>query len=387
MSEIASSATLTPDVMGTWPNLRLIAFYLPQFYATPYNDEWWGKGFTEWTNVISGRPHFRGHYQPHLPADLGFYDLRLAEAREAQADLARGYGIFGFCYYHYWFRGRRVLERPLDGILTLGKPDFPFCLCWANHNWSRTWEGGDDEILIRQEYSHEDDRDHIRWLTHVLRDPRYIRIEGKPLLLVYWVEALPCPQKTAEIWRAEARKAGIGDLFLVSVESNHGTGPQDPARFGFDAALQFEPNKIHSSLSLFRRVARRIKVVFRRDAIRSYAQTYRHWLAQEPPSYRRFDSVFPMWDNSARRKSRGANIFVGSTPELYEQWLRAAAQRAEADTTGSKWVFLNAWNEWGEGCHLEPCQRWGRSFLEATGRVQAEYRTQLENCEVTGREP
>src|SRR5579871_1642275 len=162
------------------PAARVFAFYLPQFHPIPENDAWWGNGFTEWTNVARSKPLFRGHYQPQLPADLGFYDLRLSETRQAQADLAREHGIFGFCYYHYWFSGRRVLQRPFDEVLTSGQPDFPFCLCWANENWTRSWDGRSSEVLMEQRYSDEDDLAHIRALAPALRDPRYIRIDGKP---------------------------------------------------------------------------------------------------------------------------------------------------------------------------------------------------------------
>lgn len=199
--------------------VRAIAFYLPQYHPVPENDEWWGKGFTEWRNVSKARPLFPGHYQPHLPADLGFYDLRLPEVREAQAELARAHGISGFVYYHYWFNGRRILERPFNEVLQSGKPDFPFCLCWANENWTRIWDGGDKHILLEQKYSAQDDLAHIQSLIPAFRDERYIRVNGKPLFLVYRAELIPDPVRTAAIWREAAIKAGVGDLYLARVES------------------------------------------------------------------------------------------------------------------------------------------------------------------------
>ena len=220
---------------------RLIAFHLPQFYPTPYNDEWWGKGFTEWTNVTKARPRFRGHYQPHLPADLGFYDLRLPEARDAQAALAAEYGIYGFCYYHYWFNGKMLLERPVNEILKLGSPDFPFCLCWANENWTRVWDGRDKKVLMQQAYSPQDDLMHVRWLSEVFSDSRYIRVGGKPMFLVYRSAALPEPKRTTERWREEAVRLGIGDLHLCLVENNFGDPIVDPTAQGFDAAVEFQP--------------------------------------------------------------------------------------------------------------------------------------------------
>lgn len=216
-------------------HIRAIAFYLPQFHPVPENDEWWGKGFTEWTNVTKAKPAFRNHYQPHLPSDLGFYDLRLPEIREQQAELARQYGIHGFCYYHYWFNGRRILERPLNEVLSSGNPDFPFCVCWANENWTRVWDGGEKELLLKQEYSLEDDRAHIRSLIDTLSDERYIRIDNKPLFLVYRTGLLPNPKMTSDVWREEAQKAGLADLYLVRVES-HGDYT-DPADIGFDATF------------------------------------------------------------------------------------------------------------------------------------------------------
>ena len=195
-------------------DVRLIAFYLPQFHPIPENDRVWGKGFTEWTNVTKAKPLFRGHYQPHLPADLGFYDLRLPEARQAQAELAQEYGIYGFCYYHYWFNGKRLLQRPFDEVLQSGEPAFPFCLCWANEHWTRAWDGDLNGVTVEQRYSEEDDRNHIHWLLTAFRDRRYIRLNGRPLFLVYRAHDLPSPLRTTTLWREEAQKAGVGELYL-----------------------------------------------------------------------------------------------------------------------------------------------------------------------------
>jgi glycosyl transferase family WbsX len=334
--------------------LRTIAFYLPQYHPIPENDEWWGKGFTEWTNVARARPAFPGHYQPHLPADLGFYDLRLPEVRQAQADLAREYGVDGFCYYHYWFNGRRLLERPFNEVLTSGQPGFPFCLCWANENWSRRWDGCEQQLLMGQQYSEEDDRRHIRWLVNAFQDPRYIRFEGKPLFLVYRAHHIPDPVKTTAIWREEAARAGLGEIFLCSVES-FPEDRGDPACLGFDAAVEFQPDLCTIDWSLRRGM----------HGAYDYSLVAERMLQKPTVPYQRFPCVMPSWDNTARRKS-GASVYHGSTPELYERWLRATVQRAMYSTDGEVLVFINAWNEWAEGNHLEPCQRWGHGYLEAT---------------------
>ena len=370
---------------------RLIAFYLPQFYPTSYNDEWWGKGFTEWTNVVQGRPHFKDHYQPHLPADLGFYDLRLPEAREAQADLAREYGIHGFCYHHYWFNGRRILERPLDEVLASGRPTLPFCVSWANESWTRTWKGHGDKVLLQQSYSPEDDLRHILHLLPTLSDDRYIQVDGKPMLLVYRIELLPDPVATADIWRREAEKWGLSGLFLISIESNYVAGITNPGAAGFDATVRFQPDytvpapvrtpsplragavkavKAHMPWVYreTKRFTKRFKSQSVHDHIVDYAGLYRNWQNRSPRLERHFECVTPMWDNSARRY-RGATIVTGSTPELYGQWLREAVDRSVPGSDRQKTVFINAWNEWAEGCHLEPCRKWGCQYLEATRRV------------------
>lgn len=350
---------------------RLIAFYLPQYHPIPENDEWWGKGFTEWTNVAKAKPLFHGHYQPHIPADLGFYDLRLPETRQAQADLAREYGIYGFCYYHYWFNGKRLLERPFNEVLASGKPDFPFCLCWANENWTRAWDGQDKNILIGQKYCEEDDRQHIQWLVQAFQDKRYIRIEDKPLFLVYRAKNIPNPLRTTSIWRDEAQKMGVGDIFLCRVES-FPNEHNEPTQIGFDAAVEFQPDWSNLPASLRQgkhwQLARKLGVADRAygyNRIYNYYSIVEKMLQKSTPPYKRLSCLTPAWDNTARRKN-AALILKDSTPEIYENWLKAII---ELPPKSAKVIFINAWNEWGEGNHLEPCQRWGRAYLEATRRA------------------
>jgi len=350
---------------------KLIAFYLPQFHPIPENDEWWGKGFTEWSNVTKAKPLFAGHDQPHLPADLGFYDLRLPEIRQAQADLAQEYGIHGFCYYHYWFNGRRILERPFHEVLASGKPDFPFCLCWANENWTRAWDGRSGENLLVQNYGDVDDRNHIASLVEAFQDPRYIRVQDKPLFLVYRAGNMPDPHRTTTIWREEARKLGIDDLYLCRVESFSNERDIEPQSQGFDAAVDFQPDWSHLGSALQRSPWHRIIQAlgfagraYGEHRIYEYADIVEKMLSRPAPSYLRFPCVTPSWDNSPRRE-KGAVILRNSQPKIYQGWLNQAIEEAkQQDQEGL--VFINAWNEWAEGNHLEPCQKWGRSYLEAT---------------------
>ncbi len=370
----ASAAERRNPAMASFEKnpLRMIAFYLPQYHPIPENDEWWGKGFTEWRNVSQAKPLFTGHYQPHVPADLGFYDLRLQEARIAQADLARKHGIHGFCYYHYWFNGKRLLERPAEEMLASGKPDFPFCLCWANENWTRRWDGQDSSILMEQVYSEADDRAHIQDLFRFFTDSRYIRVNGKPLFLVYRTENMPDPARTAAVWREEALKAGIGDLYLVRVES---AGCVNPHEIGFDASLEFAPD--------WDRMGPMVKSygpddpelpeiidlpsdVYDNNYTRDYVELMKQMLKKDQPTYPWFRCVTPAWDNSARRSEK-AVILLGSSPPIYQQWLENVISKTMVtNRPGERLVFINAWNEWAEGTHLEPCIKWGRSYLKAT---------------------
>ena len=346
---------------------RLIAFYLPQFHPIPENDRWWGNGFTEWRNVAAARPRFAGHYQPHVPADHGFYDLRLRETREAQAELARAHGIHGFCYYHYWFDSTRLLERPFEEVLRSGAPDLPFALCWANDPWSRRWDGRNDDLLQAQTYSPEDDVAHIRWLLDALGDPRAITVEGKPMFLVYRASDLPDPTRTTDIWRREVDRAGLPGIHLVAVETAWELG-WDATKVGFDAKVLFQP-QFGWLMTDPGAQAARIEVpgkdelqVYDYDGVRAALANL------ESVPYRRYESVVPGWDNTARVGDRGV-VLHNSTPAGYQAWLEEAVARASLDAPEHRLVFINAWNEWAEGCHLEPDLRFGHEYLEATRRA------------------
>lgn len=349
-------------------DIRLIAFYLPQYHQIPENDRWWGEGFTEWTNVRKAEPLFPGHYQPHVPGQLGYYDLRDARVRSAQAELAREHGIHGFCYYHYWFNGKRLLEFPLNEVLRTGKPDFPFCICWANENWTRRWDGADQEIIMEQHSSDVDSLNFINDLIPAFRDKRYIRVNGKPLLLVYRTGLLPDPHRTSEIWRDAMHKAGIGDLYLSRVENfMHGEEP-NPEDLGFDAAVEFAPYWKSIGGRVNPQDASRIEESLSEEGPRAY--DYEHCMAymlqRDYPSYKFFRGVFPTWDNSPRRKFE-PTVIINSSPEKYQRWLsRIIRQTVDRYSADERIVFINAWNEWGEGCHLEPDVIHGMKYLEAT---------------------
>jgi len=351
------------DTLASLDSVRLIAFYLPQFHPIPENDLWWGKGFTEWTNVTRAAPNFSGHEQPQLPADLGFYDLRVPEAREEQAHLAREYGVSGFCYYYYWFNGKRLLQRPLDEVVESGKPDFPFCICWANENWSRRWDGRESEVLIAQNHTHSDDLAFIRQLRPLLEDRRYIKIRGRALVLVYRTDLLPDAARTAAIWRDYCRREGLGELFLACVHS-FGT-VLDPTMVGFDGAVEFPP---HERAVVLERQPRMSNRRFK-GCVFDYVATSRNFLARPLPEYPFFRTVMPRWDNTARRQDAG-DIFVRSTPDAYERWLAEIVEQTRRfSAPGERLVFINAWNEWAEGNYLEPDQRHGHGYLQATRRA------------------
>lgn len=360
--------------------IRPIAIYLPQFHPIPENDAWWGKGFTEWTNVSKAKPLFKGHYQPQLPTEFGFYDLRVPEVREAQAQLAKEYGIHGFCYYHYWFNGKRILERPFQEIFESGKPDFPFMLCWANENWTRTWDGKENNVLLEQNYSEEDYRKHIRSLIPYFKDERYIRINNKPVISIYKTQKIPNIDVLLRIWREEAKLEGV-DLYICRFE----TDDTNKKKFseGFDAAVEFQPhggianyvdkfwisrmreNKELTFENLLISLRSRINRLFKVKGLiidyKKFIKVLSRFQPQE--GYKRYRGVTPGFDNTARKRS---NYFVlkNSTPKDFGDWVYQAASEFQPYSKEENLFFINAWNEWAEGNHLEPCIKWGRQYLE-----------------------
>jgi Glycosyltransferase WbsX len=344
-----------------------IAFYLPQYYPIPENDGWYGTGFTEWHNVVQAKPLFAGHYQPHLPKDFSFYDLRVPEVREAQARTAKAHGVDAFCYYHYWFEGQRPLRRIVDEVLKYGSPNMTFCLAWANENWSRHWDASEHEILLTQRYSPEDDEVHGQFLLEAMSHPLYLRVNGRPVLFIYRLQALPEPRSTIRRWRELWRSGGIEDVEVIKIESyGH---MEDPALFGADSAAQFIPGGTEKRV-------RRIYPpgINPGNAIFDYEDLVQEYLRADPPAWRRHECVVPCWDNSPRRGDGQSFVLHGSTPELYGHWLREVYRRTPPDGL----VLINAWNEWAEGAHLEPDLRYGSAYLQATATALGVARSAME---------
>ena len=368
-----SSSTLSrvvPDSKGK--KARVIAFYLPQFHPIPENDAWWGKGFTEWTNVAKARPLFKGHEQPHLPADLGFYDLRLPETRIAQAEMAAAYGIEGFCYWHYWFAGRRLLERPFDEVLASGQPDFPFCLGWANESWTGVWNNDPRRMLMEQTYPGEaDDRAHFDYLLKAFGDHRYITIDGKPLFFIYKPLKLPDAKRRLDLWREWAIKAGLKGLYILG---NNLLDFEDAASLGLDGAV-ITTLGIAATKSQVVNKAKwliwgiRKKLVLGGPRTTEYEEAIKYLI----PDLSRFDfdaypCVYPNWDHTPRSGRQGL-VLTGSTPALFERHMVDAINAINSRDSEHRIIFLKSWNEWAEGNYLEPDARWGLQYLEALSRA------------------
>jgi hypothetical protein len=356
------------------PAVRILSFYLPQYHPIPENDQWWGKGFTEWTNVAGAKPLFRHHHQPNIPSELGFYDLRVPEVRESQAELAGNYGIDGFCYWHYWFgNGRRLLERPFNDVLVSGKPEFPFCLAWANQSWTGIWHGLQDKILIEQLYPGESDCiNHFYHLLPAFRDHRYIKINNKPLFVVFTPDCLPDPVAYTTLWNQLAIKEGFNGIHFVGIHQLYWDHKKD----GFDDKTIHQPGQ-------FVEVYEASKTVKNIPFLSKFFNTngpkiidYRNLVNSN--DFKKFTdkdflpTVLPNWDNTPRSKYAGW-VFQGSTPDLFKKHLEGAIDYIVNKPFGEKIVFIKSWNEWAEGNYLEPDFRWGRSYLEVIKQVKNKY--------------
>lgn len=330
---------------------RLIAFYLPQFYPIPENNEWWGVGFTEWTNVAKAKPMFREHYQPHIPADLGFYDLRVPETRIAQAEMAKEYGIEAFCYYHYWFAGKRLLERPLDEVLESGEPTFPFCLCWANQTWSGIWHGDPNRVLIEQTYpGYDDHKKHFYTLLRAFTDRRYVTVDGKPLFLIYRPQEIPEIKNITDFWREMAVKSGLINLFMVGFSWN---ALWNPYENGFDASITDRRPQIRGWVSKRKPIKwliQQFQVKMREPTIYSYEEILPKLIQENNSGMEDYPCLIPNWDNTPRSRENGL-VLHGSTPELFGIHLKKALNSVKDLPREHRIVFIKSWNEWAEGNH------------------------------------
>lgn len=347
----------------------VLALYLPQFHPIAENDAWWEPGFTEWTNVARARPLFAGHRQPLLPGELGFYDLRVPEVRVQQASLAREHGVTALCWWHYWFAGHRLLERPFDEVLATGVPDLPFCLGWANQSWSGVWHGAPERILIEQTYPEGDDRAHFDSLRAAFGDPRYYRVDGRPLFMVFRPQELPDARRFVDTWQRMARDAGLDGLYLVAFCETRAWGTQYATHVddGFDAA-------VHVAFPFERTPVTRL-----RDRLRTSHERFgpgRYHYERTLSAYPRelkgvvHPCVYPNWDNTPRSGRRGS-VVVDATPERFYDHLCQARARAVLNPPGQRQIWIKSWNEWAEGNHLEPDSVRGRAWLEAVARLEA----------------
>lgn len=341
---------------------KLIAFYLTQYHITEENNKWWGEGFTEWVNVKRGKPMFEGHNQPRIPSELGYYDL--VEDRSIQykqIDLAKQHDIFGFCYYYYWFEGKRLLRKPLDQFVENKELNLPYCICWANETWSKRWDGQDHEILMQQVHNKKTDVQYIKEMIPMFKDDRYIKIDGKPLLLIYRIELFPQPYRTIQRWRKICKKNGIADIHVAIVQS---FGVVNPKIYGADSAVEFPPHKIVGS-----QINERIlpKVNDFKGNIYSYKEITDNLSTISARDYSMMVGSMLAWDNTARRMN-ASNIFAEFDPELFRKWLIKNHYFTKIYRE-DRVMFINAWNEWAEGTYLEPDQKYGRTFLEISKEV------------------
>lgn len=349
---------------------RFIAFYLPQYHPTKENDEWWGKGFTEWVNVAKARPLFRGHVEPHIPADLGFYDLRVPETREQQAELARKAGIEAFCYWHYWFgEGKRLLERPFNEVLSSGKPDFPFCLAWANHSWyKKLWDPNSkdkDILLMEQKYPGIDDyKEHFYTMLSAFQDKRYFKVNGKLFFVIYDAMKFEDVTTFISVWRQLAKENGLNDFYFVSTDFDSRNKEQIYSK-GIDAVYNNDTFNIHHHLNIVQKGLLHIKRTYlHRPTVFQYKDAIKHMVIEDCKNDRVIPMIVPNWDHSPR-SGGNAIILQGSTPSLFKTITKRAINIVKEKPKEEQIVIIKSWNEWGEGNYMEPDQEFGHGYLQA----------------------
>ncbi len=354
-----------PIAMSVPRKAKVLAYYLTQFHAFPENDRWWGKGFTEWTNVPRGLPRFHGHFQPRVPRDGGFYNLTDIDIMRRQCEAAKTGGVHGFVFYYYWFNGKRLMEKPLEMFLRSRDINMPFCLMWANESWTRRWDGLEGEVLISQDYSEADDAGLVADYLRHFADPRYIRVAGRPLLMVYRPRLIPETAATIAKWRALFRTQGGEDPIMIMSQS---FDDYDPREFGLDGAIEFPPHKITKKTKLINDGLTVLDDSFS-GQVYEYEDVVRVSLEEPTPGFPLIKTVVPSWDNDARRQGTGL-VIQGSTPKLYEDWLSKLVDQAHRTPFfGEPIVCINAWNEWCEGAYLEADLHFGSAYLNATGRA------------------
>lgn len=348
---------------------RILALYLAQYHPVPENDEWWGKGFTEWENVAKARPLFRGHVQPHIPADLGFYDLRIPEVREQQAELAREAGIEGFCYWHYWFgNGKRLLEKPFDEVVASGKPDFPFCLAWANCSWyKKQWskDASKDVMLIEQKYPGVQDYiDHFNTMLPAFKDKRYVRVNGKLFFMVYAPTRMPNAREFIEIWRKLAKDNGLGDFYFVG-QDNDSRNKETILSSGFDAIYNNDLLNIHHHLSTWQKIIYLLqRKVLQRPTTFRYKDAVEHMVIEDCRNRNVIPSIGANWDHSPRSGSNGL-ILTDSNPKYFYEAAKRALDVVKDKPEEEQIILIKSWNEWGEGNYLEPDRQYGKGYIQA----------------------
>jgi len=359
--------------MNEIADVRLIAFYLPQFHRSKENDEWWGEGFTEWTHVRNAKPLYAGHQQPRVPGELGYYDLMNPAVTEAQAALARDHEIHGFCYWHYWFSGRRLLNKPFDQLLSLNTLEIPFCLAWANHSWTRKWSGHHNKILLSQTYSGLDDyKAHFEQVLPAFHDDRYIRINGKPLFLVFMPQSIPIPEDFTDLWNALAIESGLKGIHFVGFAHESWI----PNLHGFEASIEHLPGSVlrHVTSVDSARITWSDELNCRQlPSIYLYEDIVQNIKFDIETPWIRYPCVLSNWDNTPRCSTNGF-IFHDSSPELFAQHLSRALESITKNRPENRLVFIKSWNEWGEGNYIEPDSRFGRDYLQAIRDTVNEWR-------------